>query len=51
MRRIRVNIHNIVTNVIVEERNEANISVINNVFVEQEMKSRKMNVYIGNDSR
>jgi len=38
MRRVRVNVYNIITNVIVEERNEANISVINNVFAEQETK-------------
>jgi len=51
MRRVRVNVHNVVTNVIVKERNETNISVINNVFAEQEMKRRKTNVYIGNDFR
>jgi len=51
MRRIRVNVHIVVTNVIVEERNKANISVINNVFVEQETKWWKMDVYIRNDSR
>jgi len=38
MRRVRVNIHDVVTNITVEERNETNISVINNVFAEQEMK-------------
>ena len=38
MRRVRVNIYNVVTNVTVEERNEANISMINNVFAEQETK-------------
>ena len=51
MRRVRVNVHNIVTNVIVEERNETNISVIKNIFVEQETKKRKTNVYIRNDFR
>ena len=35
MRRVRVNIHNIVTNVIVEEGNEDDIPVINNVFAKQ----------------
>jgi len=35
MRRVRVNVHNIITNVIVEERNEANIPVINNVIAKQ----------------
>ena len=38
MRRVRVNVHNVVTNIIIEERNDANISVINNVFAEQETK-------------
>jgi len=38
MRRVRVNIHNVVADDIVEERNESNISVINNVFAEQEAK-------------
>jgi len=35
MRRVRINVHNIITNVIVEERNEADIPVINNVIVKQ----------------
>jgi len=32
MGRIRVNIHDIIANVIVKERNEDNIPVINNIF-------------------
>jgi len=35
MRRVRINVHNIITNVIVEERNKADIPVINNVIVKQ----------------
>jgi len=35
MRRVRVNVHNIITNIIVEEINEANIPVINNVIAKQ----------------
>jgi len=35
MRRVRVNIHNIITNIIVEEENENDIPVINDVFVKQ----------------
>jgi len=37
MRRVRVNVHNIITNIIVEERNEANISMINNVIAKQKL--------------
>jgi len=32
MGRIRVNIHDIITNIVVKERNEDDIPVINNVF-------------------
>jgi len=35
MRRVRVNVHNIMTNVIVEEGNKANIPVIDNVIAKQ----------------
>jgi len=34
MGRIRVNIHDIIANIIVKERNEDDIPVINNVFAE-----------------
>jgi len=35
MRRVGVNVHNIMTNVIVEEGNEANIPIIDNVIAKQ----------------
>jgi len=34
MGRIRVNIYDIIANVVVKERNEDDIPVINNIFVE-----------------
>ena len=38
------------TNVIVEEGNEANIPVINNVIMKQKPQRRKANVDVSNDS-
>jgi len=38
MRRIRVNVHNIRTNAVIEKGNEENVSVINDVFLKKEMQ-------------
>ena len=51
MRRIRINVHDIKTSVVIEKGNETNIPMINNVFLKEKMERRKTNVNIGKDSR
>jgi len=50
MRRIRVNVQNIMTNVINSKRNDVNIMMIKNVFTKKKMKRFETNIDIGNDS-
>jgi len=50
MRRIRINVQNIVTNVINSKRNDVNITMIKNVFTKKKTKRFEMNIDIGNDS-
>ena len=49
MRRIRVHIQNIITNVVVRKRNEIDILVIENIFAKKKSKRRKTNVNVSNN--
>ena len=51
MRRIRINVHDIKTSVVIEKGNETDVPMINNVFLKEKMERRKMNVNIDKDSR
>jgi len=50
MRRVGVNVNNIMTNVIISERNDVNITMIKNVFTKEKTERFETNVYICNDS-
>ena len=50
MRRIRVNVQNIVTNTIVSEGNDTNVSMVENIFAKKELKRAKTNIDVGNYS-
>jgi len=50
MRRVRVNVNNIMTNVIISERNDVNIAMIKNVFTKEKTERFETNVYICNNS-
>jgi len=50
VRRVRVNVQNIITNEIVSEGNDTNVSVVKNVFAKKKLKRAKTNIDIGNYS-
>ena len=50
MRRVRINVQNIMTNVIVSKRNDTNITMIKNVFAKKEAERIEMNIDIRDDS-
>jgi len=50
VRRIRINVQNIITNEIVREGNDANVTVVKNVFAKKKSKRVKTNIDIGNYS-
>jgi len=50
VRRIRINVQNIITNEIVSEGNDANVAVVKNVFAKKKSKRVKTNIDIGNYS-
>ena len=50
MRRIGVNVQNIMTNVIISKRNNVNVTMIKNVFTKKKTKRFETNINIGNDS-
>jgi len=50
VRRVRINVHNVITNMIVEERNEKNIPMIDNVIMKRKTKRRKVDVDVCNYS-
>jgi len=50
MRRIRINVQNIMTNVVVSKRNDTNVMMIKNVFAKKEAKRIETNVDIRDDS-
>jgi len=50
MRRVRINVQNIMTNVVVSKRNDTNVTMIKNVFAKKEAKRFETNVDIRNDS-
>jgi len=51
MRRVRIHIHNIITNIVIEERDEKNIPIIDNVITKREAKRREAGVDVSNYSR
>ena len=51
MRRVRVDVQNVIINVIVRKRNDVNVSVIKNVFVKEKSKRFDANVNIRQNSR
>jgi len=50
VRRVRINVHNVITNMIVEEQNEKNIPMIDNVITKRKTKRRKADVNVYNYS-
>ena len=50
MRRVGVNVKNVMTNVIISERNDINIMMVKNVFTKEKTERFETNVYICNDS-
>jgi len=50
MRQIRINVQNIMTNVVVSKRNEINVSIVKNIFAKEKVKGRKANIDIGDNS-
>jgi len=50
MRRVRINVQNIMTNVVVSKRNEINVLMVKNIFAKEKAKGRKANINIGDNS-
>jgi len=50
VRRVRINIHDIGTNMVIEKQDKENIFVIDNIFSKRKLKRCKMNVNIYKDS-
>jgi len=50
MRRVRINIQNIITNTVVEKGNETNVAMIKNVFTEKKAQRRKANINVRDNS-
>jgi len=50
MRRVRINVQNIVANIVVDERNDTNVTMIKNVSAKKKTKRVKTNIDIGDDS-
>ena len=50
MRRIRIDIQNIMTNVIIGKRNEIDIPMIENIFAKKKSKGRESNIDISDNS-
>jgi len=50
MQRVRINIQNIITNAVVEKRNETNVAMIKNVFMEKKAQRRKANINVRDNS-
>ena len=51
MRRVRIHIHNVIAHMVIEERNEKNISIIDNFITKRKTKRREMDVDVSNCSR
>jgi len=51
VQRIRVDVQNVIINVIVRKRNDVNVSVIKNVFAKEKSKGIDANVNISQNSR
>jgi len=50
MRRVRIDIQNIITNAVVKKGNETNVAMIKNVFTEKETQRRKADINIRDNS-
>jgi len=50
MRRVGINIQNIITNAVVEKGNETNVAIIKNVFMEKKAQRRKANINVRDNS-
>ena len=50
MRRIRIDVQNIVVDIIVDERDDTNVTMIKNVSAKKKTKRVKMDIDIGDDS-
>jgi len=50
MRRVRIDVQNIGANIIVDERNDTNVTMIKNISAKKKMKRVKTNIDIGDDS-
>jgi len=46
MRRVRIDIQNIITNTVVEKGYETNVVMIKNVFTKKKMQRRKVNINV-----
>jgi len=44
MRRVRIHVHNVITNMVVEKRDEKNIPMIDNVIAKRKTKIREVDV-------
>ena len=51
MRRVRIYVHNIITHMVVKERNKKNIPIINNVIMKKKMKRREADIDVSDHSR
>ena len=50
MRRVRIDVQNIVANIIVDERNDTNVMTIKNISAKKKTKRVKTNIDIGDNS-
>ena len=50
MRRIRIDVQNIVVDIIVDERDDTNVTMIKNVSAKKKTKRVKTDIDIGDDS-
>jgi len=50
VRRVRINVQNIITNEIVSEGNDTNVAVVENIFAKKKPERVETNIDIGNYS-
>ena len=48
MRRVGIHVHNVMTNMVIEERDEKNIPMIDNIITKREAKRREVDVDVSN---
>ena len=51
MKRVRIHIYNVIAHMVIKERNEKNIPMINNVITKKKIKRREVDVDISNCSK